>query len=69
MIREHNRLDVELYEFGKRLFEDALRKNEDAVSEGLIALRAIPKPGILKHSYRASIGAVRFLLSKIASAI
>jgi N6-adenosine-specific RNA methylase IME4 len=43
--REHNRLDDELYEFGKKLFEQNLRKKEDAVREGLTSLRAIPRPG------------------------
>ena len=42
-IREYNRLDVELYEFGKKLFEQSLRKNENAVREGLTTLRAIPR--------------------------
>ena len=69
LIREHNRLDDELYEFGKKLFEQTLRKNEDAVKEGLTILRAIPRPGILKRSYQSSMGAARFLLNKIVSAI
>ena len=69
LIREHNRLDVELYEFGKKLFEQCLRKNEDAVKEGLTTLRAVPRPGTLKRSYRSSMGAARFLLNKIVSAI
>ena len=34
MIREHDRLDLELYEFGKGLFEESLRKKEDAVKRG-----------------------------------
>ncbi len=68
LIREHNRLDVELYEFGKKLFEETLRKKEDAVREGLAILRAIPRPGILKRSYQSSMGAGRFLLNKILSA-
>jgi len=41
LIREYNRLDDELYEFGKKLFEQNLRKKEDAVREGLTNLRAI----------------------------
>lgn len=69
LIREHNRLDDELYEFGKKLFEQTLRKNESAVREGLTILRAIPRPGILKRSWRSSMSAARFLLNKIVSAI
>ena len=69
IVSEHNRLDVELYEFGKKLFEQSLRTNEDAVREGLATLRAIPRPGILKHSCQSSLSATRFLLNKIVSAI
>ena len=69
LIREHNRLDDELYEFGKKLFEQTLRKNEDAVREGLTILRAIPRPRILKRSWQSSMSAARFLLNKIVSAI
>jgi hypothetical protein len=69
LIREHNRLDVELYEFGKTLFEQSLHKNENAVREGLATLHGLPRPGILQRSSRSGIGASRFLLNKIASAI
>jgi hypothetical protein len=69
LIREYNRLDDDLYEFGKKLFEQNLRKKEDAVREGLTNLRAIARPGILKGSCRSSMWAARFLLNKIVSAI
>jgi hypothetical protein len=69
LVREHNRLDDELYEFGKKLFEQNLRKKEDAVREGLTNLRAIPSPGILIDSCQSSMCAARFLLNKIVSAI
>jgi Galactose-3-O-sulfotransferase len=69
LIREHNPLDVELYEFGKKLFEQALREKADAVREGLTILRAITRPGILKRSCQSGISVARFLLNKIVSAI
>lgn len=69
LIREHNRLDDELYEFGKKLFEQTLRKKEDAVREGLEILRAIPRPGLLQHSFQSGVSNARFLLNKIVSAI
>ena len=69
LIRDHNRLDYDVYEFGKKLFEQNLRKKEDAVREGLTNLRAIPRPGILKGSCRSSMCAAKFLLNKIVSAI
>jgi hypothetical protein len=69
LIREHNRLDVELYEFGKNLFEESLRKSEEAVREGLTTLRAMPKPGRIEGFCQSSRCVGRFLLSKIASAI
>jgi len=39
MIRGHNRLDIELYEFAKKLFEEDLRTNEDSVREALDGAR------------------------------
>jgi len=47
LIREHNRLDDELYEFGKKLFEQSLWKKEEAVTKGWRTLCAIPTPRIL----------------------
>ncbi|HCX31104.1 MAG TPA: hypothetical protein DHU55_15260 [Blastocatellia bacterium] len=69
LIKEHNRLDVELYEFGKKLFAENLYKKEDEVRGGLATLHTTPRPGTLKNFYQSSLGAGRFLLSKIASAI
>src|SRR5262249_51179547 len=54
LIREHNRLDVELYEFAKKLFEENLCKQEDAIREGLTNLRAIRRPGKLQGSCQSS---------------
>jgi hypothetical protein len=69
LIRARNQLDVELYEFGTKLFEESLRKKENAVREGLATLRAIPRPGRLKNFCQSSLATSRFLLSKVASAI
>ncbi len=69
MIREHNRLDLELYDFGKSLFAESLRKNEAAVREGLEALRQLPKPGSVENFYNSTLGAGRFVINKIASAV
>jgi Galactose-3-O-sulfotransferase len=68
MIREHNRLDLELYEFGKNLFQEMVAKKEAEVKKGLAHLKSIPKPGPWQNMYQSSIGAGRFLVSKIASA-
>ena len=69
MIRDHNRLDVELYEFSKRLFEESLQKKEAAVQEGLAALRALPTPGAVQGFCNSALGAGRFVVNKIASAV
>jgi galactose-3-O-sulfotransferase len=69
MIRDHNRLDVELYEFSKRLFEESLQKTAGAVREGLAALRALPAPGAVEGFCRSTLGAGRFVINKIASAV
>ena len=69
MIRDHNRLDVGLYEFGKGLFEESLQKKEAAIREGLAALRALPAPGAVEGFCKSTLGAGRFLANKIASAV
>ena len=69
MIRDHNRLDVELYEFGKRLFEESLQRKEAVVRERLAALRTLPAPGAVEGFCNSTLGAGRFLVNKIASAV
>ena len=68
-IREHNRLDLELYEFGKGLFEESLQKNDAAVRERLAALRKLSRPGSVAGFCNSTLGAGRFLVNKIASAV
>lgn len=69
MIREHNRLDLELYEFGKHLFEDNLARHETAVRKEIAAHRARPQPSTVENFYRSTLGAARFMINKIASAV
>jgi hypothetical protein len=69
MIRDYNRLDVELYEFSKGLFEQSLQKKEAAVREGLAALRARPTPGAVEDFCKSTLEAGRFVVNKIASAV
>jgi Sulfotransferase family len=69
MIQEYNRFDMELYEFARKRFEDSLQKKEDVMRQALAALDSIPKPGRVKRFCYSTVGASRFLASKIASAI
>lgn len=69
LIKEHNRLDLELYEFGRNLFAASLAEKEEAVREGLAAFRNLPKPTSVENFYKSTLGAGRFLMTKIASAI
>jgi hypothetical protein len=69
MIRDHNRFDVELYEFSKRLLEESLQKKEAVIREGLASLRALPAPGAVEGFYKSTVGAGRFVVNKIASAV
>ncbi|MDQ3414296.1 MAG: sulfotransferase family protein [Verrucomicrobiota bacterium] len=69
MIKEHNRLDLELYEFGKGLFEASLAKKQSEVTEGLAELRSVSKPTTIESFYKSTVGAGRFLMTKIASAV
>lgn len=68
-IRENNRLDLELYDFGKKLFEEKLRQNKDAIAQALTALNAAPNPGWRPRLWHSSVGLGRFLVSKIESAV
>lgn len=68
LIREHNQLDLELYEFGMNLFQEKLAENQAEVEKGLATLKSTPKPSPLQNFYQSTIGAGRFLASKIASA-
>ena len=69
MIQEQNRLDMELYEFARKRFEETLHKKEDLMKQALAAIDSIPKPGPVKRFCYSTVGASRFLASKIASAI
>ena len=68
MIKEHNRFDLELCESGKNLFREMVARKESEVKNGLAHLKSIPKPGPWQNIYQSSVGAGRFLVSKIASA-
>lgn len=69
LIREHDRLDIALYEFGKKLFEESLHRKQEAVRDGLTTLQTLPKPGSVQNFYNSSLGIGRFLTSKIASVV
>jgi hypothetical protein len=69
MIQEHNRFDMELYEFARNRFEDTLHTKEDVMRQALAALHSIPKPGPMKRFCYSTVGASRFLASKIRSAL
>ncbi len=69
LIREHNSLDEDLYEFAKTLFENALRQKAQAVKEGLAILGATPRPRALNRSWQSGISAAKFIANKIVSAV
>ena len=69
MIREYNRLDLELYEFGKGLFEENLRTRQAAIREKLAAFRALPPPTIIRDFRSSTLQLGRFLVNKVASAV
>jgi hypothetical protein len=68
-IRDHNRFDVELYEFGKELFEEELRENREALQRLENAMASASKPGRLERFYYSTAGIARFFTSKVASAL
>ena len=69
MIREHNRFDLELYDFAKNLFEENLRKNADVITDRSVTLDSRREPGSFKKFWHSTEGLGRFLLTKAASAL
>ena len=69
MIQEHNHLDMELYEFARKRFEETLHQKKDVMRPALTNLDSVAKPGPVKRFCYSTVGASRFLASKIASAI
>ncbi|MGH8095344.1 MAG: sulfotransferase family 2 domain-containing protein [Chthoniobacterales bacterium] len=69
MIKEHNQLDLELYRFGKEIFEASLAKKKREVEEGLARLRTLSKPTPIESFCKSTVSAGRFLMTKIASAV
>jgi hypothetical protein len=69
MIQEHNQLDMELYEFARKRFEDSLHTKENVMRQALTALEAISKPEPVKRFCYSIVGAGRFLASKVTSAL
>lgn len=69
LIKENNQLDLELYRFGKELFEASLARKKSEVEEGLARLRALSKPTPIENFCQSTVGAGRFLMTKIASAV
>ncbi len=69
LIRQHNQFDVELYDFGKKLFEGALAEKSDKVEQLRPALLARGQLNPLQESFYSTVGVSRFLISKFVSAL
>lgn len=69
LIRQHNPQDLALYEYGKKRFEEDLRKNAAAIAETAATLEATPKPGKFESFLTTTLGTSRFLVSKVTSVL
>lgn len=69
VIRERNRFDIELYQFGQELFEANLRRNKEVIEQISGALDFASDWGPLKKICYSNMGRTRFLASKFASAL
>ncbi|MBA3832256.1 MAG: sulfotransferase family 2 domain-containing protein [Chthoniobacterales bacterium] len=67
MIREHNRYDIELYEFGRKRFEEDLRQNKEAIQQTALLTSSTPIPGKFESFVQSTLGSGRFLVSKVTS--
>jgi Galactose-3-O-sulfotransferase len=69
MIREHNRFDIELYQFARELFEESMERNSEAIDEISAASARIQIPSHVGRLWHSSVGMTRFLTSKLVSAL
>ena len=69
MIRDYNRLDLELYEFGQGIFEENLQTAHAAIQEKFAAFRALPRPSSIAGFRSSTLQLGRFLMNKFASAV
>lgn len=69
LIRQNNQLDVELYEFGKKLFETALAEKQEKLEQLRATLRSRVQLNPLQETFYSTVGGTRFLISKLTSAI
>ena len=63
-IGEHNRFDIELYDFSKKLFEEGLRRSANAISGRLAILNSGRGLGSFKKFWLSVERTGRFLLNK-----
>lgn len=68
-IREHNQFDVELYDFGKQLFERALGTKREKIEQLRPTLNSRAPINRLHETLYSTAGAARFLTSKFMSAL
>lgn len=68
-IREHNRLDLALYDFGRKLFESALAAKRDQVEQLRSTLHPREPLNRLQRTFYSTAGVSRFLISKLLSAL
>ncbi|HEY2713404.1 MAG TPA: sulfotransferase family 2 domain-containing protein [Chthoniobacterales bacterium] len=69
LIKEYNQMDLELYRFGSELFQAAVDTRRQEIEGELARLRALPRPGSIENWYNSAMGAGRFLITKVASAV
>ena len=68
-IRALNALDIELFAFGKNLFDRALERNHDAIERIRRGWRDYPQPGPVAARLRAGVAWARFAASLARSAL
>lgn len=68
-IRALNAMDIELFAFGKDLFDRALERNRDAIERIRQGWRDYPRPGPVAAKVRAGVAWARFAASLARSAL
>lgn len=68
-IREHNRFDLALYDFGRTLFESSLAAKREQVEELRSTLPRRDQLNRFQNAFYSTAGVTRFLTSKLLSAL
>jgi hypothetical protein len=69
LVQKYNQLDVEIYDFGKKLFGEMVEKNRDAIQKEIEGFTRSPQQNRLLRFCRANVTTGRYYVSKLSSMV